>query len=430
MTHRQEPIFSSLDGLGIEPLVGRKKPSPSNQSGYPPPTEDQQVQPALESGALPASGAPGLEGGEQAPADKDYVAPSFGGMRLSVDSLDFGQVLVKNHEERVLPIHNDGDREFIIESLNGLPSEGFSLVEPPVFPLTVPPHGSLDLKVRFAPDLAGRRTASFAIVPQEADSAAKEFRLAGTAVEMIRAAAGEYYSPIFNSLGMSFIYIPPGSFSMGSPEHERGRNDDELLHEVTLTKSFYLQDAPVTQGQWKALMGNNPAAFIRLGDNCPVEQVSWFDCQEFIKALNALGEGTYRLPTEAEWEYACRAGNTAGFALGEITSLFCDHDPILDKLGWYCGNAVKATHPVAQKSPNTWGIFDMHGNVCEWCQDWYGEYFATPEVDPVGPKSGLKRVVRGGSWFSSAKTCRAASRFSWSPEFGSSSIGLRLVREI
>ena len=177
-------------------------------------------------------------------------------------------------------------------------------------------------------------------------------------------------------------------------------------------------------------MDRNPASLQNCGPDCPVEQVSWDECQEFIKRLNALDEGTYRLPTEAEWEYAARAESNTAFALGDITSLFCDHDPILDELGWYCGNSERHPHPVAQKSPNACGLYDVHGNVCEWCQDWYGEYPTGPDTDPAGPRSGSKRVIRGGSWFSSAKTCRSAARFSWAPKEKAPFIGFRLVREL
>ena len=139
----------------------------------------------------------------------------------------------------------------------------------------------------------------------------------------------------------------------------------------------------------------------------------------------------FRLPTEAEWEYACRAGSTTAFANGEITRLFCDHDPILDAMGWYCGNSQRRTHQVAQKNANAWSLYDMHGNVSEWCQDSYAEYLEAPQKDPVGPPSGPARVVRGGSWFGSAKTCRSAHRFKWPPHSRNNLqiIGFRLVRE-
>ncbi|MGA8141155.1 MAG: formylglycine-generating enzyme family protein [Desulfobaccales bacterium] len=285
--------------------------------------------------------------------------------------------------------------------------------------------------MRYAPTLAGPKSVVYlSITTNDHDFPTQKLLLTGRGVAPRRELDGSLGQTIANSLGMSFRYLPAGTFLMGSPEHEPGRNDDEVPHEVTLTPDFYLQTTPVTQGQWQVLMGRNPAFFISCGDDCPVEQISWHECREFIKRLNALGEGTYRLPTEAEWEYACRAGSPEAFANGEIATLFCDFDPSLDLMGWYCGNSDRHIHPVAQKHPNAWGIYDMHGNVLEWCQDWYGDYPLSTGPDPLGPKSGSGRVIRGGSWFSSAKTCRSASRFSWSPQSGSHFLGFRLVREI
>jgi formylglycine-generating enzyme required for sulfatase activity len=227
----------------------------------------------------------------------------------------------------------------------------------------------------------------------------------------------------------SFVLISPGNFIMGSPETELGRSDDELPHEVSITHAFFLQTTPVTQGQWKAVMGNNFSRFSPNGDDHPVESVSWYECQKFIERLNSIKEHTYRLPTEAEWEYACRAGKFSSCSEGEIVELFCDHDPNLDAVGWYCGNSDRTTHSVAQKKSNPWGCYDMHGNVLEWCQDWYGTYPATTQTDPMGPITGPGRVIRGGSWFSNAKSCRSAARFYWSPNAKSDFIGFRLARE-
>ncbi len=232
------------------------------------------------------------------------------------------------------------------------------------------------------------------------------------------------------SFESSFVLIAPGAFLMGSPEYETGRSSDEIMHEVILTKGFYMQKTSVTQGQWKAVMGNNPSSFPGGGDDCPIESISWDECQGFIRRLNAGKAGIYRLPTEAEWEYACRAGSSTPFCNGEISELYCAHDPLLSEVGWYCGNSGRKSRPVAQKSPNAWGLYDMHGNVSEWCQDWYGEYGSDSQTDPCGPKSGSAKVIRGGSWFGNAKNCRSASRFHWPPNSRSEFIGFRLVKEI
>ena len=178
-------------------------------------------------------------------------------------------------------------------------------------------------------------------------------------------------------------------------------------------------------------MGRHPASSGRAGADLPMAGLNWQDCQGFLKKINTLGEGTYRLPTEAEWEYACRAGSDTALANGDLLSLYCEPDPNLEEMAWYCGNSGRRLHPVGQKRPNAWGLYDMHGNVAEWCQDWYGAYPATPETDPPGANSGPGRVVRGGSWFSSAKNCRSAARFYWPPHSQSQLdfLGVRLVRE-
>jgi formylglycine-generating enzyme required for sulfatase activity len=230
--------------------------------------------------------------------------------------------------------------------------------------------------------------------------------------------------------GLSFIFVEPGTFLMGSPEHEPGRNSDEKKYMVAITKGFYLQTTPVTQGQWKAVMGSNPSGFNEGAANCPVECVSWYDCQQFIKRLNRNERDTYRLPTEAEWEYACRAGTCGSCAGGEILELFCGHDHNLNAMGWYCGNSDRSTHPVAVKNPNDWGLFDMHGNVMEWCGDWYGLYPDKATQDPSGHVAGTARVIRGGSWFANAKSCRSAARFYWPPDSKTDFIGFRLVKNL
>jgi len=183
----------------------------------------------------------------------------------------------------------------------------------------------------------------------------------------------------------------------------------------------------VTQGQWKKVMGTNPS-YYKLGDEFAVYSVSWEDVQEFIKKLNEM-EGTpaYRLPTEAEWEYACRAGSTTAFYNGHITKPEGD-DPNLDKIGWYYANSHHTFHPVAQKIANAWGLYDMSGNEDEWCQDLYGNLFSKPVTDPYGPLSGTYRVIRGGSFNSRAMDCRSAVRGFAMPGNRHDSQGVRIVK--
>jgi len=234
---------------------------------------------------------------------------------------------------------------------------------------------------------------------------------------------------ITNRFGMTFIYIPPGTFMMGSPKDEPERYDDEKLHEVTLTRRFYMQTKTVTQGQWKAVMGYNPSYFKDCGDNCPVENVSWNDAHEFIRKLNELDRGgnTYRLPTEAEWEYACRAGTITPFAFGKCLSTdeanYNGNYPLEGcPKGKYRGKMI----PVGSLKANDWGLYDMHGNVWEWVQDWYGDYPSGSVTDPVGPERGSGRVLRGGSWNNFAAICRSAYRSRSVPVNRYGSIGFRL----
>lgn len=233
-----------------------------------------------------------------------------------------------------------------------------------------------------------------------------------------------------NSIGIQFRLIPAGSFVMGSPAGtgdvthrpiwpaELGRINNELQHIVILTKPFYMQTTEVTQGQWQQVMGSNPSYFAGCGLDCPVEMVSWYDAQNFIDALNASEGRTncnntpntcYSLPTEAQWEYAARAGTVTALYNGDITSTVCTVDPKLDAIGWYCGNSGGTTHPVAQKEPNNWGLYDMSGNVFEMCKDRYDPYPNGPIQDPLGTIA-YERVERGGSWDSHAYAARSAYR--------------------
>jgi formylglycine-generating enzyme required for sulfatase activity len=203
-----------------------------------------------------------------------------------------------------------------------------------------------------------------------------------------------------NSIGMKFTLIPAGEFYMGSEESVW----EKPVHKVKIKNPFYLGTYPVTQTEWKAVMGDNPSNF--KGDDLPVKQVSWDDVQNFIKKLNEK-EGTYkyRLPSEAEWEYACRAGTTTRYSFG-------DDESELDDYGWYGGGLGDETHPVGQKEPNSWGLYDMHGNVWEWVQDrWHSDYNGAPTDGSAWEgEDGASRVVRGGGWGSNAGGCRYADR--------------------
>jgi len=254
-----------------------------------------------------------------------------------------------------------------------------------------PSNGQLSPSGRtatFSADKEGTYTIFFSGVSKLKDPLGRQF-----AFTTITVGAGECTQGGTNSLGMTFVSIPAGTFMIGSPPNEPGRDEVEFQHQVTLTKSFCMQTTEVTQGQWKAVMGSNPSECPARGDNFPVDTVSYYDAQAFIAELNKRGEGTYRLPTEAEWEYAARAGSTTAFPNGGITYLYgCKElwdgnhpvdepvDPNLNAIGWYCGNSILSysygvdpcgiygygSHPVAQKQANAWGLYDMHGNVDEW----------------------------------------------------------------
>ncbi len=215
---------------------------------------------------------------------------------------------------------------------------------------------------------------------------------------------------------MDFVLIKPGSFAMGS---EKGDADERPVREVKITKPFYMGVHEVTQAQWKAVMGDNPAWF--KGDDLPVEMVSWEDCQKFLAKLKAKASGpaTCRLPTEAEWECACRAGATTEYGFGDDAS-------ILGEYAWYEDNSDRKSQPVGRKKPNAWGLYDMHGNVWEWCADRHGDYGAAA-TDPTGPDSGTARVLRGGSWFSEARHCRASERGRTAPSSQHQYSGFRVA---
>ncbi len=230
-------------------------------------------------------------------------------------------------------------------------------------------------------------------------------------------------------VGIKLRLIPPGTFIMGSPSGENKRCSDEKQHRVTLTKPFYMDKYEVTQGEWKRVMGGNPSNFRNIGDNAPVEQVSWDDCQKFLSRLCALEKvprGTYRLLTEAQWEYACRAGTDTPFYCGNsldasMANFDGDHPYMVAK------RIDRKTRPVGSFKANAWGLYDMHGNVWEWCNDWYGSY-GSRVFDPAGASSGSDRVYRGGCWNDYAGYCRSANRNRFRPLFRDFLLGFRLLR--
>ncbi|RJX32879.1 MAG: hypothetical protein C4525_09730, partial [Desulfarculus sp.] len=239
-----------------------------------------------------------------------------------------------------------------------------------------------------------------------------------------------------NSVGMEFVLIPAGSFMMGSPadEQERNKNNEGPRHRVEITRPFYLQTTEVTRGQWRAVMGNNPSHFKQCGDDCPVDNVSWEDIQEFVRRLNQReGKEVYRLPTEAEWEYACRAGTTTPFYFGETISP--DQANYNGRHGYGAGRkGVFRNRPVPVKSfpSNAWGLYDMHGNVWELVSDWKDDdyYSSSPVRDPRGPSSGSVRVIRGGAWDNFPENLRSARRLWHNPKNRYDRVGFRVARVI
>jgi formylglycine-generating enzyme required for sulfatase activity len=224
---------------------------------------------------------------------------------------------------------------------------------------------------------------------------------------------------------LEMVLIPAGQFLMGSSDSDKdARGAEKPQHQVRITKPFYLGKYEVQQEQWEAVMGNNPSTF--KGAKNPVEQVSWDDCQKFLDKLNAMTaeqEGKFVLPTGAEWEYACRGGSTTRFSYGDATRS-------LGEYAWYKDNSEQKTHPVGKKKPNAWGLYDMHGNVWEWCHDLYDEkYYANAATDdPQGPSSGSRRVLRGGSWRIAAGICRSAGCDSGVPGYRDTGLGFRVAR--
>jgi formylglycine-generating enzyme required for sulfatase activity len=221
--------------------------------------------------------------------------------------------------------------------------------------------------------------------------------------------------------GIEFVLIPAGSFTMGTPDNEPERNSDESpVHKVTISHSFYIGKYELTQAQFVAMMGYNPSKF--KGKNRPVDSVTWPEAVKFCKKLSEMTGQKYRLPTEAEWEYACRANTSTTFYWG---------NDIDDAYAWYKENSEGTTHPVGMKKPNPWRLYDICGNIEEWCCDWYSRTYESNEhvKDPQGPDSGELRVRRGGCWYHTAPCLRSGNRFYYQPDERHAQIGFRVVRQ-
>ena len=230
---------------------------------------------------------------------------------------------------------------------------------------------------------------------------------------------------------MELVLVPAGSFVMGSPPGETGREPIEAAHEVRLSRAFYLGRHEVTQAQWHRLLGTRPSWFGDCGDGCPVERVSFHDAQRFVSRLSESSGERFRLPTEAEWEYACRAGGTTPFHTGEnLTSDQANYDARGPYPGFPAGEFRGRPSPVGSFPPNAWGLHDMHGNVWEWTDDWHCPYPPGPATDPRGRCSTELRVIRGGSWAFDANSARCALRYTHRPQDSGFSIGFRVVRDV
>ena len=241
------------------------------------------------------------------------------------------------------------------------------------------------------------------------DGESASLSVTGITTELtIRQPGAHFVEDLGGGVLLELVWIPPGEFMMGSAD---GHKDEIPVHKVRITRGFYMGKYEVTQPQWEMIIGFNPSTFPR--PSRPVERVSWFDCQEFVRKLSEKTGHTFRLPTEAEWEYACRAGTTSRYYFG-------DDPDLLDLYAWYIGNSGLRSQPAGVKNPNAWGLCDMLGNAWEWCQDWYGKkyYETSPAEDPQGPETGHDRIIRGGGWLVKKFECRSANRARFNPVNG------------
>ena len=283
------------------------------------------------------------------------------------------------------------------------------------------------------PDGADRRIVWNAAATLPAESYRTTYRAAVTATNP-PIDGREVTFTLPGGVPLVMVGVRAGSFQMGSPPTERGRSDDEALHPVTLTHDFYVGTYEVTQAQWQAVMGSNPSRFAACGGECPVEQVSWDDVRGpdgFLERLNRLlGTTKFRLPTEAEWEYAARAATQTRFSFGDALDGddACGANGEAAPFAWWCGNAGNATHPAGAREKNAFGLHDMHGNACEWVEDWHGPSTTSSQTDPTGPAKGTRRVLRGGSWVHDLRMARSAYRFGSLPHGRYDFVGFRIAR--
>lgn len=291
------------------------------------------------------------------------------------------------------------------------------------------PHEGFSALVEAITDIAGSTEARKPGQTHSAESEQDSERVVKTP---------EVPTAISNSIGMKFVLIPAGLFTMGSrmsPKALVGRFGGKIewyyqekpQHAVKIEKPFYLQTTPVTQGQWLLVMGKNPSRFENVEDNCPVEQVSWEDAQQFINKLNQIEQiKNYRFPSEAEWEYACRAGSETEFFFGDDVKR-------LGEFAWYSENSEMKTHPVGEKKPNVWGLCDIQGNIWEWVEDDYHESYEKAPADGrawVDDPRGSGRVIRGGGWGNFARDCRSGARDFGRPDDRGGNVGFRLSRSV
>ncbi|MBM3319644.1 MAG: SUMF1/EgtB/PvdO family nonheme iron enzyme [Candidatus Eisenbacteria bacterium] len=404
----------------------RETPAPRQERSTPPPAPQTVVTP-------PPSTPP--------PVDPP---PSC---RLSASSLDFGALEVGSQAEKRFTIQNAG---------GGRLTGSVSVPAGTDFKITAG-GGAYDLAagavhsvaVRFSPSGPGAKSVTIST-----GASCSNVTCAGSGKEPAPPPPPPPPppQPAVVTAPRDMVLVRAGTFTMGSPSGELGRDSNEDQHQVTLTRSFYVSKYEVTQSEWESVMGWNESGF--RGSSRPVENVTWFDAVMYCNKRseregltpaytilqpaysgNHITSATvmwnkdaygYRLLTEAEWEHACRAGSGSAFCNGTITSA-TGFDSKLDLVGWYDQNSGSQTHAVGGKSPNAWGLYDMHGNVWEWCWDWYGSYGGTA-TDPTGPGSGSYRVLRGGSWFNCAQFCRSASRIVHAPGNRDYYLGFRLAR--